>query len=61
LRKQQKLPLDSAIFALDHGQENSFWKRWSKPYRLTILEEQSFKERWQISISRFGVALTLGP
>ena len=42
------------------GKKNSFWTRWSKPYRLTILEEQSFKERWQISISRFGVALTVG-
>lgn len=40
--------------------KDSFWRRWSKPYRLTILEEQSFKERWQISISRFGVALTVG-
>jgi murein DD-endopeptidase MepM/ murein hydrolase activator NlpD len=42
------------------AKETSFWKRWSKPYRLTILEERSFKERWEISISRFGVALTLG-
>ena len=41
------------------GKKQSFWTRWSKPYRLTILEEQSFKERWQISISRFGVALTM--
>ena len=42
------------------SKKDSFWKRWSKPYRLTILEEQSFKERWQISISRIGVTLTLG-
>ena len=42
------------------AKKTSFWKRWSKPYRLTILEERSFKERWEISISRFGVALTLG-
>ena len=42
------------------SKKDSFWKRWSKPYRLTILEEQSFKERWQISISRIGVALTVG-
>ena len=41
------------------GKKHSFWTRWSRPYRLTILEEQSFKERWQISISRFGVALTM--
>lgn len=42
------------------AKKTSFWKRWSKPYRLTILEERSFKERWEISISRFGVALTVG-
>ena len=42
------------------AKKTTFWKRWSKPYRLTILEEQSFKERWEISISRFGVALTVG-
>jgi murein DD-endopeptidase MepM/ murein hydrolase activator NlpD len=42
------------------AKKTAFWKRWSKPYRLTILEERSFKERWEISISRFGVALTLG-
>ena len=42
------------------AKKTTFWKRWSKPYRLTILEELSFKERWEISISRFGVALTVG-
>ena len=42
------------------AKKTSFWKSWSKPYRLTILEERSFKERWEISISRFGVALTVG-
>lgn len=42
------------------AKKTTFWNRWSKPYRLTILEELSFKERWEISISRFGVALTVG-
>ena len=31
---------------------------WLQPFRLTLLEEQSFSERWQISVTRWGVFVT---
>ena len=30
-----------------------------QPFRLTLLEEQSFSERWQISVTRWGTLVTL--
>ena len=32
---------------------------WLQPFRLTLLEEQSFSERWQISVTRWGTLVTL--
>ena len=31
---------------------------WLQPFRLTLLEEQSFSERWQISVTRWGAFIT---
>jgi murein DD-endopeptidase MepM/ murein hydrolase activator NlpD len=36
-----------------------FRRRWFKPYRLVLHEEQSYLERWQITINRLGFATTL--
>lgn len=36
-----------------------FRRRWFKPYRLVLHEEQSYLERWQITINRWGFAMTL--
>jgi len=32
---------------------------WLQPFRLTLLEEQSFSERWQISVTRWGALIAL--
>ncbi len=32
---------------------------WLKPFRLTLLEEHSYSERWQISVTRWGALLAL--
>lgn len=37
-----------------------FRRRWFKPYRLVLHEEQSYLERWQITVNRWGLALTVG-
>ena len=31
---------------------------WLQPFRLTLLEERSFSERWQISVTRWGALIT---
>ena len=36
-----------------------FRRRWFKTYRLVLHEEQSYLERWQITINRLGFATTL--
>ena len=39
---------------------NNFRERWFKRYRLVLHEEQSYKERWQMSVNRWGLAATTG-
>lgn len=31
---------------------------WLQPFRLTLLEERSFSERWQISVTRWGALIS---
>ncbi len=37
-----------------------FRQRWFKRYRLVLHEEQSYKERWQMTVNRWGLAATFG-
>ena len=39
-------------------QLKDFRERWFKRYRLVLHEEQSYKERWQMTINRWGLATT---
>ena len=39
---------------------NNFRERWIKRNRLDLNEEQSYKERWQMSVNRWGLAATTG-
>jgi murein DD-endopeptidase MepM/ murein hydrolase activator NlpD len=32
---------------------------WLQPFRLTLLEERSFSERWQISVTRWGAFIAI--
>ena len=42
------------------AQLNDFRERWFKRYRLVLHEEQSYKERWQMTVNRWGLAATSG-
>ena len=42
------------------AQLNNFRERWFKRYRLVLREEQSYKERWQMTVNRWGLAATSG-
>ena len=37
---------------------DDFRERWFKRYRLVLHEEQSYKERWQMTVNRWGLAAT---
>ena len=41
-------------------QLKDFRERWFKRYRLVLHEEQSYKERWQMTVNRWGLAATSG-
>lgn len=38
------------------AQFNNIRERWFKRYRLVLHEEQSYKERWQMTVNRWGLA-----
>ena len=40
------------------AQLDNFRKRWFKRYRLVLHEEQSYKERWQMTVNRWGMSAT---
>ena len=42
------------------AQLNDFRERWFKRYRLVLREEQSYKERWQMTVNRLGLAAASG-
>ncbi|MDA0303522.1 MAG: M23 family metallopeptidase [Bacteroidetes bacterium] len=44
---------------MSNAQKKSKRSWWLQPFRLTLLEEQSFSERWQISVTRWGTLVTL--
>ncbi len=42
------------------AQPNNFRKRWLQRYRLVLHEEQSYRERWQITGARWGLTAASG-